>query len=290
MGELVSLIIGTYGVRYQLSREGVVQLINFVQKIALAKDVDGHLKHEDFPIWQTLTMASFSVAPVEADIGLPVTEGAHTGTLRGYDVTALEIYVESDDDFTAGGTVAITGGTGAGTLAASDHQADYLGPYDFPSDARKVLGVEKYTDAQLYQDPEYYLAGDRADPANDPDYIEPAGGVDLRRRYLPAKRDRLGRTLTLIYDPDREGEHRWHYYRSAPDILTEEDGDNLLIPEEYHHSLIVQGVQALAHNALYGEMAPVKVLEPLLKPYWEAMGDSYDPNGYAANQTSEGQP
>lgn len=283
----MSLIIGAYGVRYQLSREGVVQLINFIQKIALAKDVDGHLLYQDFPIFQTLSMTSFSAEPVEADIGLPVTDGTATGTLRGYDVDALEVYVETDDDWTAGGTLTVTGGTGAGTLASSDHQENFLGPYDFPENARKVLGIERYTDAQLYQDPGYV---DRSDPANDPDYFETSSSVDLRRRYLPARQAKLDRTLTLIYDPNREDDFRWAYYRSAPDILTEDDTDNLLIPEEWWHPVVVQGVQALAHNALYGELTPLKVLDPILSPYWEAMGDSYDPNGAAANQTSEGQP
>lgn len=281
--------MGTYGMRYQLSREGVVQLINMIQKIALAKDVDGHLLFAEFPVYQTLSMASFSADPVEADIGFPVTDGTASGTLRAYDVDALELYVETDDDFTAGGSISITGGTGVGTLASSDHQANYKGPYTFPTNARKVLGVEKYTDEQLFEDPEYFN-GDRADPANDPDYFQPIMTVDQRRRNLPARQNKLDRTLTLIYEPNRDADYRWRYYRSAPDILTEEDGDNLLIPEEFQHTLIVQGVQALAHNAMFGELAPVKVLEPFLKPYWEAMGDNYDPSGYSANQTSEGQP
>jgi hypothetical protein len=289
MGELVDLIIGTYGVRYQLSREGVVQLINMIQKMALAKDVDGHLVFEDFPIYQTLSMASFSADPVDADIGLPVTDGTATGTLRGFDVDALEVYVETDDDWTAGGAFSVTGGTGAGTLASSGHQENYLGPYDFPETARKVLGVTPYTDADLFRDPQW-SQGSRLDSANDPDYFEGPSVADGRRLHLAARQNKLNRTLTLIYEPDRSGSYRWRYYRSAPDILTEDDSDNLLIPEEYHHSLIVQGVQALAHNALYGELAPEKVLEPFLKPYWQAMEDAYDPNGAASSQTSDGQP
>lgn len=294
LNELVDLIAGLYGLRYQVSPEQIVSYINMIQKIAYTGNVEAHVKYEAFTVYQKLTFAAGGYTDcVDADVGKPVVgavSGA-LGTLISFDNDAEEWVVDVDSTLAAGGSldasevVSLTGGTGAGTLAATDQQTVYLGPYDYPDNARKIIGVTQYTDAELARS----LFDDRS--PNDPsrsnfDYGIRISDVDRRRMFEERRLDIPARTFTFIFAPDTEKDYRWVYYRRAPTIETADDDDNLLIPEEYHHTLIVEGVQALAANALQGELAPEQVLKPFLVPYWQNQEEPYDGH----NQTSTGQP
>lgn len=146
-----------------------------------------------------------------------------------------------------------------------------VGPYSFPTTVpvRKMIGVTAVTDADIFGSTVRYLAD------ND-DY-----GMDLRlsnerRFYEPGRIDPFARTFTFINTPSTASNYyRWVYYRRPGDIAAL-NSTTLIIPEEYHHSVCLQGVIAIADNALNGDkpMTPEIILMPYLQGFWEDMRNS----------------
>lgn len=151
-----------------------------------------------------------------------------------------------------------------------------VGPYSFPTavPVRKMIGVTAVTDTEIFGEPARYLAD------ND-DY-----GLDLqlsneRRFYEPGRIDPFARTFTFINEPSTASNYyRWVYYR-RPGNITALNSTTLIIPEEYHHTVCLQGVLALADNAVNGEkpMTPEAILKPYLEGFWSDMRDLSNPLG-----------
>lgn len=284
LAEIIDLAVAEYGTRYQLTAQQLLQHVDRIQKIAFNRDLDAFLYWENYlTVLSELTLSASGYTPaVTADIGKTVTNGSVSGTLRYFNNTTRKWAVETSGSFPAGAALTITGGAGAGTLSSS---GVYYGPYSWPSDppVRKMLGLTRVTDAQLWNNPSLAEAYDYGERLND---------YDPRRFIIPARKYDLERTNTFVYEPATDANtYRWVYYRRAPTISSEADDDKLLIPEEFHHTLIYQGVIALADNALYGDKQPQELLEPYLAPFWESMQQNYTPDGSdSANFTSEGQP
>lgn len=157
--------------------------------------------------------------------------------------------------------------------------------YSFPTvpACREFVGVTQAT-------PQIIL-GVRGNSATEEetDY-EFESGVPHRRIYETAVVDVFRRTFTFVETPSEVANtYRMVYYRGAPLISTTTDDTNLLIPLEYHWSLVIQGMINLADNDIYGEKAPMEVLEPLMKDFWAYLDKTMD-DGNREQYINQGQP
>lgn len=151
-----------------------------------------------------------------------------------------------------------------------------VGPYSFPTTVpvRKMIGVTSVTDAEIFGETARYVSD------ND-DY-----GLDLttsheRSFYEIGRIDPFARTFTFTNTPvSTANYYRWVYYR-RPGNITALASTTLIIPEEYHHTLCLQGIMALADNAVNGDkpMTAETILKPYLEGFWSDMQDAGNPIG-----------
>lgn len=295
ISEIVTACQAAYGARFQVSETIILQFINTIQQIAFNRDLDAFLWYGDYlTVYQEITLESGGYTNcVAADIGKEVTDGTGTGTLISYDNTKRKWVVDTSDTLT--GALTITTGVGAGTLSA---QVVSKGPYSWASLApnlgsltpfttsagvRRMMGVTRITDPQFFGNPVTSVIYDYGFSVN---------SVDRRSIYENVRKNDMFKTISFIDEPATEAEtYRWVYYMRPPTISakTTADDANLLIPEEFHQTLVVEGVQRLADRTTYGDMAPEVVLEPIMQPFWDMMAQKYTPMGDNSNQTSEGQ-
>jgi hypothetical protein len=169
-----------------------------------------------------------------------------------------------------------------------------LGPYSYPTDplCRKVLGITTLSDNEL-------LFNKQTDNLI-LDYGMLPNTFSSRRKYIDMKVDVIGRTVTFpegtepITDTDF---YRWVYYKRPPLIANSQDNANLLIPEEYHYTICVEGTTKLIDNSIWGEKQTTEAptgtraewLEPYFKGWWDALINAVDA-GNESNLYSEGQP
>jgi hypothetical protein len=160
------------------------------------------------------------------------------------------------------------------------------GPYAFPTvpPVRKLLGVTKVSDRQYF--------GDRMGTDEAYDYGLLLNYFDERKEYMPGRVDIFARTFTFIEEPETAANtYRWIYFRRAPTITGTDSTNeaNLLIPEEFHFTSLVQGVGALSDNLTYGDKTPEEVLEPYLQPFWTSVTELSTGIGEGSLGLSEGQ-
>ena len=113
-------------------------------------------------------------------------------------------------------------------------------------------------------------SGDPVGPFPIPDMARTLLRVEnLAGTPLPCTISPIRRTVTLKSDPGAD----WSYvYLILPEELESDTDDaKVLVPAEWHHSVLVSGAIALCNQANYGEQAPVVALEPIFRPFWEAM-------------------
>lgn len=281
--EIQNLAHAEYGNRYQITPAQFLRYYNIVQAMAFDQDLEAFKDYSNtLTILTQLNVSAFSAAPVAGDVTRTVvgTTSGHTGTLRYYEngtrkILAVEL-TDPDEDFQDGEAFTITGGTGAGTLESSDSVETYKGPYDLPSSplCRKLLGVTKRTDAQLFG-VEVTTTGDDYGMATSPslEKIWERGRVSYRGTT---------RTFTFIEIPEIDTEnavYRWVYFVRPPVIASVSDDANFWIPLEHHWLTFYQAVIALADNATYGEKQPAELLKPYLDPFWESMRQQNTPMG-----------
>lgn len=292
--EIANLAHAEYGGRYQITPAQYLRYFNIVQAMAYNQDLEAFKDYSNvLTILTQLNVDSFSVAPISSDIGKLVTGviSGYTGTLVYYEngtrtLLAVEL-TDPDQEFTDGETFTIASGIGAGTLEASDSSETYRGPYDFPTSplVRKMLGVTKATDAQLFA-VEATLTGDDYGLVTQTNLEK----IWERGRYSvrgPA------RSFTFIEAPsiDPETVYRWVYFMRPPVIANFTDDANFWIQTEHHWSTFYQSVIALADNATYGDKQPDELLKPYMEPWWEFMRAQNTPMGGIYDVgISEGQP
>jgi len=240
-----------------------------------------------------LNVSAFTVSPVAADVGKLVTgtTSGKTGTLRYFEnssvrkILAVELTTTA---FTAGEAFTIATGIGTGTITASDSDETYKGPYDFPASplVRKLVGITKRTDAQLY-------AVETTRTGDDYGMVTTANLDKIWERIRASVRGST-RTMTFIEEPEidtADAVYRWVYYVRPPVIASATDDTNLWIQAEHHWLTFYQAVIALADNATYGEKQPQELLIPYLEPWWESMRQQNTPMGGLFDYgISEGQP
>ncbi len=278
--EAKNLAIAEYGNRYQISPDQLLRYANIVQAMAFDKDLEAFKDFSNtLTILQQFNVATFSVAPAAADVGKSVlSSGGATGTLRYFEnssvrkIIAVEL-TDADDPFLDGETFTITTGTGAGTFDSADAQETYKGPYTFPTSplVRKLLGITKATDAQLYAVP----------PTTTGDDYGMVTGFNPERIWEKIRPSNFGavRSITFIDTPSTTAVYRWVFYIRAPVIASWTDDANFRIPLEYHWTAFYQAIIALCDNATYGDKQPLDAILPYLEPFWDAMRTQFTPMG-----------
>jgi hypothetical protein len=149
------------------------------------------------------------------------------------------------------------------------------GPYNFPTTppVRRFVGVTQFTQSQLMGTGQRFIDLDFGLVLN-------AGPVDSRNMFEDIIIDTFGRAFTFNISPsDVTDAYRMVYYRRAPSIRSATDDTNLLIPVEYHHSLCVQGIGALADYSIYGtKNGRLRIQEDMIKPFWDSLNTTTDGN------------
>lgn len=205
VSEIISLIIGEFGTRFQLQSSDALRLLNQIQAMAFDSDKKAFMVLDQF----------------------------------------------------------VTVSTGV------------KGPYNFPTTppVRRFVGVTTASVAQVMGTAKLKV---------DTDYGLILGNqpVDPRTMYEDIYIDTFGRTFTFTDEPnDAADTYRMVYYRRAPTIRSTADDTNLLIPVEFHHTLCVQGVGALANYSLYGEKnGNERIKQEFIKPFWDSLDRVTDGN------------
>lgn len=290
--EIVKDCERAYGARYQCSKAKILQFINTIQQVAFNRDLLAFLWWEDFlTVYQQLTFSAIGTPFSAADVGKTVTATGGTGILRSFDTARLTAQIETSN--TLSGTVTVVAGSAATATIAS--QAVSKGPYSWaglqptmgsatpftqPAGVRRVLGVTRLTDAELFR-----TAVPRA--LTDYGFTTPQG-LD---RYLleNVRKYDMQKCLSFIEAPDTTANaYRWLYFMRPPTILADTDDANLLIGPEFHETVVKEGVGLLADRTTYGDRTPEQVLAEVIQPFWDATMQPYTAMGDNANQTSEG--
>ncbi len=273
--EIASFIQNT--IRYKLSPEQVVLIIDATQKLAFDNDSKMFLVWSTFTPQFELTLESSGyTSAIAGDIGKTVvgTDSEAEGVLVSYNNTTRvwKVTNTNQTEFTDGEAVTITTGTGAGTV--SDF-AGYTGPYDAPTSppTRKIWGITRETDNRIFGN----------DETNDYDFA--SNNFDPSTFFEQAREDNLNRTITLIVAPTVNAEYRWVYYRDAEtitDILTASDS-KLLVPSRYHMQFI-NACKKMADIAIFGEDLDPNDVKALLGGWWESSESPYTPMGKVTNR------
>lgn len=139
--------------------------------------------------------------------------------------------------------------------------------YDAPEGCRKIYGVTTLTDLELAQ------------CAYEDD------------KWLPVNIDNFTNEITFLSQPIVDAStYRVFYYQDAPLIEDEDDDDNFLIPQRFRFTLVIQGVIALAKNALALDsgieyLTPEQTLKPYLDTFWDSVSQANAPTGINNNRT-----
>lgn len=147
------------------------------------------------------------------------------------------------------------------------------GPYSFPTSprVRKFIGVST-------QSQEVILKGKASSLSVD--YGMVIEGNVPGNIYTPIIIDKFSKKFTFVGEPvETANTYRHVYYRGAPTILGATDDTKLLIPEEYHHTLCVQGTLALFDFSSLGVKTPRDALLPYLEPFWRSLMNSQEGDG-----------
>ena len=146
---------------------------------------------------------------------------------------------------------------------------------------RKLIGVTQLTDENIFEtnpitiDPNY-------------DYGMNRNWADPRTENVPGRIDNFAQTFTFIEDPGTEASKwRWIYYRNPKDLTGPTDNTNLIIPEQYHFSLI-QATSKMCDFETYQEPVSFKEIEPYFQDFWTDMAENTLLIGQGGNGVSEG--
>jgi hypothetical protein len=295
--EMVTAVQGAFGSRFQDSTSLVLQYLDTVQKVALNRDMRNFMWWNDYLTINTAVVLSASgfTSWVAGDVGKVLSSGTATGTIISYNNTTRTAQVTVLTGTTFSGAVTTTAGTGGGTFSS---QAVSKGPYSWASltpnfgsltpysssgsaGVRRMLGVTTATDSELYGETNLALL-------NDYNFI--LGTYDKRAIFEIVTKYDMQKVLFFVDTPDTtENLYRWVYYIRPPTLGLVTDDNNVLIPSEFHQTVMVEGAQALADRSTYGDRTPEQVLAQIIQPFWDMNAQAYTPDGANNNMTSEGQ-
>ena len=290
--EIVTAVQGALGSRFQVPTTLVLQYLNTIQKVAFNRDLIAFMWWNDYlTIYQDVVLSSSGYTNfVASDVGKVLNSSSATGTIISYNNSLYTVQVSTTGTFS--GAITTTSGTGAGTFSS---QAVSKGPYSWASlnpsfgsttpytgvgGVRRMLGVTQATDQILYT-PGFYV--------RDFDYNFPSREYSDRSYLEVVKKYDMQKVLFFINTPiTTANTYRWVYYIRPPVIGLVTDDVNVLIPEEFHQTVLVEGAQRLADRSTYGDTAPEQLLAEVIAPFWSMMLQTYTPDGSNNNFTSEG--
>ncbi len=156
-----------------------------------------------------------------------------------------------------------------------DPDPHFVYPYPGSGDGdepacRKIVGLTTLNNAQLLN------AWYNAEPG-------------VRGRYIPIQLQPAMRTFTLMQPLPPGDAYRLFYYIRPRAFRGVQDDERVLIPEEFHHSLLVQGAGQLARYHLQGEAVHRDQLARLFQPFWDSMVSAMSQQNRAGSY-SMGQP
>lgn len=292
--EMVTAVQGAFGARFQIPTSLVLQYLDTVQKVAFNRDMKAFLWTQDYlTVYTDVVLSSSGYTPfVAADVGRTFSGTTGIGTIISFNNALYTVQVNSSDTFS--GPLTTSGGTGGGVYAS---QATSLGPYSWASlspllgsltpftavnaGVRRMLGITIATDVEIYGQNPTVLTRDYG-------FMYPV--FDERAALVVVKKYDIQRALFFINTPSTVANtYRWVYYIRPPTIGLTTDDPNVLIPSEFHQTVMVEGAQALADRAVYGDKTPEQALSAILTPFWDMMAQAYTPDGVNNNMTSEGQ-
>ena len=149
------------------------------------------------------------------------------------------------------------------------------GPYPFEDDCRAILGITTLTDSQIlsstatvsdYSTMDFNAATPWEQAFNGKAY-NPGVNPSI---FVTCRIDQIGRTFKFADYPSDSKTYRVVYYRRPFDLLTVNDNDKVIIPEEWHDQVLVQGAIAMCDRENYGTDAKTFLI-PILEPFWAAM-------------------
>jgi hypothetical protein len=293
--EMVTAVQGAFGSRFQNSTSQVLQFLDTVQKVAFNRDMRSFMWWNDYLTINTDVVLSASGYTnfVAGDVGKTLSSGTATGTIIAYNNTTKTVQVTVLTGTTFSGAITTLTGTGAGTFSS---QAVSKGPYSWASltpsfgsltpftanaCVRRMLGVTTATDSQLYGQTDLALL-------NDYNFI--LGTYDKRAIFQIVTKYDMQKVIFFVDTPDTTANlYRWVYYIRPPTLGLVTDDNNVLIPSEFHQTVMVEGAQALADRSTYGDRTPEQVLAQIIQPFWDMNAQLYTPDGANNNMTSEGQ-
>lgn len=297
LAEMVTAVQGSMGSRFQNSITLVLQYLDTVQKVAFNRDMRAFMWWQNYlTIYTDVVLSTSGTAFAASDVGKVLSCATATGTIISYNGRTFQVSILTGTTFS--GAVTVLSGSGAGTFVS---QAISKGPYSwngivpllgsltpFTSFAgvRRMLGVTTATDSQLYGETNIALIQD---------YNFAFGEFDKRAIFEIVRKYDIQKALFFIDTPiSTTNTYRWVYYIRPPTINiaaynSETPEVNILIPEEFHQTVLVEGAQALADRSTYGDKTPEQVLAQIIQPFWDMMAQAYTPDGANNNMTSEGQ-
>lgn len=295
--EMVTAVQGAFGSRFQNSTALVLQYLDTVQKVALNRDMRNFMWWNDYLTIYTDVFLSASGYTdfVAGDVGKVLTSSTATGTIISHNNSKHSVQVALLTGTEFSGAITTASGTGAGTFSS---QAVSKGPYSWAgltptfgsltpytasgsAGVRRMLGVTTATDAELYGQTNLALI-------NDYNFI--LGTFDKRATFEVVTKYDLQKVLFFVDTPETTVNlYRWVYYIRPPTLGLVSDDANVLIPSEFHQTVMVEGAQALADRSTYGDRTPEQVLDQIIQPFWDMNAQAYTPDGANNNMTSEGQ-
>lgn len=296
--EIVAAVQGAFGARFQNSKTLVLQYLNTIQQIAFNRDLKAFLWWNNYlTIYQDVVLSSSGFTPfVAGDVTKTISDGTVTGTIISFNNDLYTVQVNTSGTFS--GALTTPTGTGRGTFSS---QAVSKGPYSWAGltpgfgsltpytagaytaagGVRRMLGITRATESELYTPNSFALTLD---------YNFTAVAFDERSILVNVHKYDMQRVIFFIDTPDTTpGAYRWVYYIRPPTIGLETDDVNVLIPPEYHQTVLVEGAGLLADRSTYGDKTPEQVIAQVLEAFWGGTLQTYTPNGANNNFTSEGQ-
>jgi hypothetical protein len=292
--EMVTAVQGALGSRFQNSTTQVLQYLDTVQKVAFNRDMRNFMWWNDYlTIYTDVFFSSSGYTNfVASDVG-KVLSGNATGTIISYNNSRKSAQVAILTGTTFSGAITTTAGTGAGAFSSQEvSKGPYswagltptfgsLSPYTANAGVRRMLGVTIATDEELYGQTNLALL-------NDYNFI--LNTYDKRAIFQIVTKYDLQKCLFFVETPvETVNAYRWAYYIRPPTIGLVTDDANVLMPEEFHQTVMVEGAQALADRSTYGEKTPEQLLAQIIQPFWDMNAQLYTPDGANNNMTSEGQ-
>jgi hypothetical protein len=152
------------------------------------------------------------------------------------------------------------------TLVADSVDATKMskGAYDFPADCRQVVGVTRKTEAQLL--------GAYGQVGSIVDYEETT--TSTNEVFDAARFNQIKRTFAFAEYPNANDTYRLIYYIRPEILVSQTDNSKVILPREWHDSVLIEGAMLLCDRDNYGGKNKMEIVKTVLEPFWDAMNQT----------------